>query len=63
MRENHENQVVSAIVWKNPKFVTLEDLCVEGMLRNRHLWLICLKTKKIPVAHGELTPLECDTKR
>ena len=48
VRENHENQVVSAIVRKNPKFVTLEDL---------------FKNKKIPVAHGESTPLECDTKR
>ena len=37
IRENHENQVVSAIVRKNPKFVTLEDLCVKGMLKNRHL--------------------------
>lgn len=37
IRENHENQVVAAIVRKNPKFVTLEDLCVKWMLKNRHL--------------------------
>lgn len=37
VRENHENQVVAAIVRKNPEFVTLEDLCVKGMLKNRHL--------------------------
>lgn len=37
IRENHENQVIHAIVKQKPRFITLEDLNVRGMMKNRHL--------------------------
>ena len=37
IRENHVNQVVSTIVKQKPSYVTIEDLNVRGMMKNRHL--------------------------
>ena len=37
IRENHINQTVNTIVKQKPSFVTIEDLNVRGMMKNRHL--------------------------
>lgn len=37
IRENHINQTVSSIVKQKPRFITIEDLNVSGMMKNRHL--------------------------
>lgn len=37
IRENHINQVVNRIVKQKPSYVTIEDLNVSGMMKNRHL--------------------------
>lgn len=37
IRENHTNQVVNQIVKQKPSYVTIEDLNVSGMMKNRHL--------------------------
>ena len=37
IRENHENQVIHEIVKQKPRFITMEDLNVKGMMKNRYL--------------------------
>jgi putative transposase len=37
IRENHINQTVSTIIKQKPSFITIEDLNVRGMMKNRHL--------------------------
>lgn len=37
IRENHLNQVVHAVVKQEPGFITIEDLNVRGMMKNKHL--------------------------
>ena len=37
IRENHINQTVSTIVKQKPSYITIEDLNVSGMMKNRHL--------------------------
>lgn len=37
IRENYVNQVVNEIVKTKPSFITIEDLNVKGMMKNRHL--------------------------
>ena len=37
IRENHINQTVSKIVKTKPSYITIEDLNVRGMMKNRHL--------------------------
>ena len=37
IRENHENKVIHEIVKQKPRFITVEDLNVKGMMKNRHL--------------------------
>lgn len=37
VRENHINQTVNTIIKQNPRFITIEDLNVRGMMKNRHL--------------------------
>lgn len=37
IRHNHLHQVISEIMDRKPKFIVLEDLNVQGMMKNRHL--------------------------
>ena len=37
IRENHVNQVISLVIKQKPSFITIEDLNVKGMMKNRHL--------------------------
>ena len=37
IREDYENKTVHEIVRQKPRFITVEDLNVKGMMRNRHL--------------------------
>lgn len=37
MRVDHENQMVAMVGKQKPRFVTIEDLNVRGMMKNRHL--------------------------
>ncbi|RGS70496.1 RNA-guided endonuclease TnpB family protein [Mitsuokella sp. AF21-1AC] len=37
LRRNYENQVIHALVEQKPRFITVEDLNVTGMMKNRHL--------------------------
>lgn len=37
IHENHVNQTVNKIVKQKPSFITIEDLNVRGMMKNRHL--------------------------
>ena len=37
IREDYENKVVHEIVKQKPRFITMEDLNVKGMMKNRHL--------------------------
>ena len=37
LRTNHINQVVNSLVKTKPGYITIEDLNVKGMMRNRHL--------------------------
>ena len=37
IREDHENKVVHEIVKQKPRFITMEDLNVKGMMKNKHL--------------------------
>ena len=37
IRENFLNQSVNEIIKQNPSFITIEDLNVRGMMKNRHL--------------------------
>ena len=37
IRVDHENKVVHEIVEQKPRFITIEDLNVKGMMKNRHL--------------------------
>lgn len=37
IRVNHINQTINTIVKQKPSFVTIEDLNVRGMMKNRHL--------------------------
>ena len=37
IREDHENKVIHEIVKQKPRFITVEDLNVKGMMKNRHL--------------------------
>ena len=37
LRCNHENLVIHALVEQKPRFITIEDLNVTGMMKNRHL--------------------------
>ena len=37
LRRNHENQVIHALVEQKPRFITVEDLNVTGMMKNHHL--------------------------
>ena len=36
-REDYENKVIHEIVKQKPRFITVEDLNVKGMMKNRHL--------------------------
>ena len=37
IREDYENKVVHEIVKQKPRFITMEDLNVKGMMKNKHL--------------------------
>lgn len=37
IRENHINQTVNTIVKQKPRYITIEDLNIRGMMKNRHL--------------------------
>jgi putative transposase len=37
IRENYINQTVNTIVKQKPSFITIEDLNVKGMMKNRHM--------------------------
>ena len=37
IREDYENKAVHEIVRQKPRFITMEDLNVKGMMKNRHL--------------------------
>ena len=37
IREDYENKVIHIIVKQKPSFITVEDLNVKGMMKNRHL--------------------------
>ena len=37
IREGYENKVVHEIVKQKPRFITMEDLNVKGMMKNKHL--------------------------
>ncbi|MEB8638158.1 RNA-guided endonuclease TnpB family protein [Bacillus cereus] len=37
IRENHINQTINMIIKQKPRFITIEDLNVRGMMKNRHL--------------------------
>lgn len=37
IRENYINQVINKIVKQKPSFITIEDLNIKGMMKNRHL--------------------------
>lgn len=37
IRENYENKVIHEIVKQKPRFITVEDLNVKGMMKNKHL--------------------------
>ena len=37
IREDYENKVIHEIVKQKPRFVTVEDLNVKGMMKNKHL--------------------------
>ena len=37
IREDYENKVIHEIVKQKPRFITVEDLNVKGMMKNRHL--------------------------
>lgn len=37
IREDYENKTVHEVVKQNPRFITVEDLNVKGMMKNRHL--------------------------
>ncbi|WP_432646320.1 RNA-guided endonuclease InsQ/TnpB family protein [Mitsuokella sp.] len=37
IRENHENKAIHEIVKQKPSFITVEDLNIKGMMKNRHL--------------------------
>ena len=37
IREDYENKAVHEIVKQKPRFITMEDLNVKGMMKNRHL--------------------------
>lgn len=37
IRENYLNQTVNSILKQNPNFITIEDLNVRGMMKNKHL--------------------------
>lgn len=37
IREDYENKVIHEIVKQKPRFITMEDLNVKGMMKNRHL--------------------------
>lgn len=37
IRENHINQTINSVIKQKPSFVTIEDLNVRGMMKNKHL--------------------------
>ena len=37
IRTNYENQVIRQIVKREPSYITIEDLNISGMMKNRHL--------------------------
>ena len=37
IREDYENKIIHEIVRQKPRFITVEDLNVKGMMKNRHL--------------------------
>lgn len=37
IRENHINQTINTIVKQKPSYITIEDLNVNGMMKNKHL--------------------------
>lgn len=37
IRENYVNQVVNQVVKQKPSYITIEDLNISGMMKNRHL--------------------------
>ena len=37
IRKDYENKVIQEIVKQKPRFITVEDLNVKGMMKNRHL--------------------------
>jgi putative transposase len=45
IRDNYINQTVNAIVKQKPSFITIEDLNVRGMMKNRHLARVVAEQK------------------
>ena len=37
IRNNYINYVISELLKQNPSYITIEDLNVKGMMKNRHL--------------------------
>lgn len=37
IREDHENKAICELIKRNPSYITIEDLNVRGMMKNRHL--------------------------
>lgn len=37
IRENYHNQIINTLVKTKPKFITIENLNIRGMMKNRHL--------------------------
>ena len=56
IRENHEDKVIHEIVKQKPRFITVEDLNVKGMMKNRYLAKAPIY---VPMASREFTPWEC----
>ncbi len=37
IRTDYINKCVSTVIKQNPRFITIEDLNIKGMMKNRHL--------------------------
>lgn len=58
IRENHINQTVNKIVKAKPSYITIEDLNIRGMMKNRHL----AKAVSQQCFHQFQTKLKCKCK-
>ena len=52
IRTDYVNKTISNIINQKPKFITIEDLNVKGMMKNKHL------SKYVPMASGEFTTVK-----